>query len=378
MSNVDFAMQGGADGGGRPPRPPKQKKHSTLAVFVAALVALAVLGAVGYAGYRIYERFLASAEDYPGPGSGHVVVEIAPGDTLFKIGGTLKDSDVVASAEAFAEAAADEPNATSIAPGSYVMLQRMSGAGAVTRLMDPKARNEFTVLIQEGWRTDQTVARLSEVTGIHEKDFYSALKSEAAVPLPSWAKGSGDARVEGFLFPATYDFETKDKAKDILNIMVRRFNVTAGDVQLQANSRKVGYSPYEVLTIASLVQAEGAGDDYADIASAIYNRLDKKFWPTLGTNGRLDIDATINYIFRKSELNFTDEEKRSTSPYNTYVVTGLPPTPINSPGEKAISAALNPTKSDWLYWVHGPDGQTCMAATLEQHEANIHGKCAWE
>lgn len=380
MSNVGLSMQGGAAGDDQGAKPPRRKKRSALAVVIAVLVVLGLAGAVGYAGFRIYEKIQASAPppDYPGPGSGKVVVEIATGETLSEIGGTLQNADVVASAEAFTQAAADEPDATSITPGSYAMLLKMSGEGAVTRLLDPAARNEFTVLIQEGWRTDQTVGQLSKVTGIAEKNFYRALQSEAVVPLPSWAKGKGEARAEGFLFPATYTFEKDEKADDILNTMVDRFNAMAEETDFVPRSRKTGHSPYEVLTIASLVQAEGTGDDYQDIAGAIYNRLNPKYWSTLGTNGRLDIDATINYIFKKSELHFTDAEKKSGSPYNTYVVAGLPPTPINSPGEEAIEATLKPTKSDWLWWVHGPDGQTCLAETFSQHEANIQGKCKWE
>lgn len=381
MSNVGLTMQGGAGGDGQAPLPPKRKKkHSVLAVIMAILVVLGLLAAVGYAGFRVYEKIQASApaEDYLGPGKGKVVIEIASGETLFEIGGTLLDADVVASAAAFTEAAAIEPDATSITPGAYVMLKKMSGDGAVDRLLDPKTRNEFTVLIPEGWRSDQTVEQLSDVSGIGEQKFESALRSETKVPLPSWAKGSGSARAEGFLFPATYTFEKGDKAEKILNTMVDRFNVMSSEMEFVLKSRQLGYKPYEVLTIASLVQAEGTGNDYADIAGAIYNRLDENYWSTLGTNGRLDIDATVNYIFKKSELNFTEAEKNSRSPYNTYVVAGLPPTPINSPGEKAIAAALKPAEHDYLWWVHGPDGQTCLGETLSEHEANVRGKCRWD
>jgi UPF0755 protein len=380
MSNVGLSMRGGDSGDEPSPPPPRRKGRSALAVAAAVVVLAGLVAVVGYVGFIAYEKIQASApaEDYPGPGKGKVVIEIATGETLSEIGETLLAADVVASVEAFTQAAAIEPDAISITPGSYSMKKQMSGEGAVARLLNPKARNEFTVLIPEGWRTDQTVAELSKVTGIPEKSFYASLQSESRVPLPSWAKGNGEARVEGFLFPAIYTFEKEDEADAILNSMVDRFNVMAKETKFAANSRKLGYPPYEVLTIASLVQAEGVGDDYADIAGAIYNRLNPDYWSILGTNGRLDIDATVNYIFKQSELNFTEAEKSSDSPYNTYVVAGLPPTPINSPGEKAVSAALNPTESDWLWWVHGPDGQTCLAETFSEHEANIQGECKWE
>lgn len=379
MSNVGLSMQGGAAGDGQTPRPPKRKKHSAVAVIVAMSVVMGGLAVVGYGAFRIYEKVQASAppEDYSGPGRGKVVIEVVAGETLYEIGGTLVDANVVASAQAFSEAAAVEPAATSITPGAYAMLQKMSADEAVARLLNPKARNEITVLIPEGWRLDQTIAHLSESTGIPERKLNQVVRSDSLLPLPSWARGRGEARAEGFLFPATYQFEKESSAEEVLNAMVGRFNTMAEDSRFVAKSRKLGHSPYEVLTIASLVQAEGAGDDYPDIAGAIHNRLNPDYWSTLGTNGRLDIDATVNYIFKKSELNFTDREKNSRSPYNTYIVAGLPPTPINSPGEKAIAATLNPAESDYLWWVHGPDGQTCLSETLSEHESNVQGKCKW-
>jgi UPF0755 protein len=104
------------------------------------------------------------------------------------------------------------------------------------------------------------------------------------------------------------------------------------------------------MIIASLVQAEGHPEDFDKVARVIYNRLDEQTWG--GTYGYLQMDATINYALGKSDINLTKEELQNTdSPFNTYRNPGLPPTPINSPGEAAMAAALNPADGDWLYYV---------------------------
>ena len=379
MSNVGLSMQGSpaGDGGGDSPKPPRKKKRSGLAVGIVLVVALAALAAVGYGGYLVFDRIQAAAPgaDYPGPGSGEVVVEVQTGESLSAIGNTLFEADVVASVDAFAKAATANEDATSITPGSYLMLEQMSAAGAVERLLDPAARNENVVLIQEGLRSDQVVAQLSEATGIPKRNFERVIASPQQLPLPKWAKGTGESRAEGFLFPATYQFEKDSTAETILNAMVARFDEVAGETNFVAEAKKTKYSPYETLIIASLVQAEGVGDDYAEIASAIINRLNPE--TDGGTFGLLQVDATLNYIFRQAESNFTNTELDSNSPYNTYKVAGLPPTPINSPGRVAIEAALNPADTDYAYWAHGPEGQTCLAATLGEHERNLAGKCSW-
>lgn len=378
MSNVGLSMQGSpvGDGGGPAPRGPK-KKRSGLAVGIVLLVVFGGVAVLGFGAYWVYDRVQASAPgaDYPGPGSGEVVIEVQTGESLSAIGNTLFEADVVASVDAFAKAATANEEATGITPGSYLMLEQMSGAGAVERLLDPEARNENVVLIQEGLRSDQIVAQLSDATGIPKRNFEQVIASPQLLPLPKWAKGTGEARAEGFLFPATYQFEKDATAETMLNAMVDRFNEVAAETDFVAEAKKTKYSPYEMLIIASLVQAEGVGDDYKQISSAIYNRLNPE--TDGGTFGLLQVDATLNYIFRQAESNFTNSELDSSSPYNTYKFAGLPPTPINSPGRVAIEAALDPDDTDYAYWAHGKEGQTCLAATLAEHEQNLAGKCSW-
>jgi UPF0755 protein len=277
--------------------------------------------------------------DYPGPGSGQVVIEVAPGDSSSAIGATLADADVVASAAAFVDAAASDDRALGISPGSYSMLEQMSGQGALERLLDPAARVQTEVAIPEGLRLTDTVQRLAEASGLPESDFVRALQDPRRLGLPDYAQGSA----EGFLFPATYTFDPDTSAVEMLTAMVDRFKQAAADVGLVDGAAAAGYSPREALTVASLVQAEVAERDFGKASRVVANRLN------LGMT--LGFDSTINYALGSDDLTLENDQLAVDSPYNTYVNAGLPPGPINSPGEAAMAAAIAPPQGDWLYFV---------------------------
>lgn len=195
------------------------------------------------------------------------------------------------------------------------------------------------LLITEGLRLTETVNVASEGTGIPKADFQLALQSPNELGLPNWAKG----KPEGFLYPATYDVAGNETASEVLGRMVKRFNQASADLNLENQARRRGWTPYQVLTVASILQAEVAPQDFAKVARVIYNRLDN--------NMPLQLDSTVNYILGTRETVLNKEQLATKSEYNTYLVEGLPPTPINSPGSDAIKAALNPDKGDWLYFV---------------------------
>jgi UPF0755 protein len=339
--------------------------RSTAAVVI--FLVLIVAGAA-MAGWYIIDRLTAdSYDDYQGEGSGSVIVSVAPGDTVTVIAGTLADADVVASAQAFIAATQDDERATSIAPGAYDMRLQMSGEAAFERILDPAARYETQVVLPEGLRIDQTVQRTSDATGIPAEALWAVLRDPAqGLQLPTWAPATGDLRAEGFLFPATYAIAKDATALAVLQSYVDRFNKASAASGLEEAESKVGYSPYEVLTIASLIQAEGDPDDYAKVARVIYNRLDPDTWGE--TYGKLQLDATINYANAEANLNLSSEQLQQDGPYNTYTREGLPPTPINSPGEEAIVAALNPADGDWLYYVTvNPDtGETKFTSSYQE------------
>ena len=153
----------------------------------------------------------------------------------------------------------------------------------------------------------------------------------------------------------------------MLEMMVDRWRQSAEENDLVANAGKLGYKPAEIMTIASLIEAEGRGGDMPKIARVIYNRLENP--GTAGTVGKLQIDASVNYgLGQKLGVALTSEQLAQDTPYNTYTREGLPPTPIEAPGDAAIAAALNPADGDWYYYVtvNLATGETKFAATPEE------------
>ena len=207
----------------------------------------------------------------------------------------------------------------------------MAAADVVEILVDPSNIVKATVTIPEGLRVEETVAILAKKTDFSKADFNKVLDEPGKLGLPDYANGNP----EGYLFPATYDFGPDATPESMLKAMVTRWRQAADDADLEDAAADLGYTPQELMTVASLVQAEGRGDDMPKIARVIYNRLEN---PDNGiTNGLLQIDATVNYALdRAGVARLTQDEIDSVadSPYNTYTQPGLPPGPIESPGRR--------------------------------------------
>jgi UPF0755 protein len=144
--------------------------------------------------------------------------------------------------------------------------------------------------------------------------------------------------------------------------------VSASATQLQAwnmptIAENTGYTPYQVLTMASLVEKEAIAKDFAKVSRVTYNRLSESM--------KLEYDSTINYVLDRPAITTKAADRAKAGPYNSYANTGLPPTPISSPGENALKAAANPEPGPWLFFVKCyKDGRSCFAETNAQHNAN--------
>lgn len=336
-------------GGPAPGRRRGTRKRSPMGC-IAVLVALAVVvGGFYYVVTRgadfISDQF-GEAEDYAGPGSGEVTFEVSAGDSASEIGRNLKDDGVVASVQAFLDAVSAEPAASGIQPGFYQLQEEMAARDALDVLIDPTNRVRETVTIPEGLRVKDILDVLGKETDFPRRRYQRALQDTEALGLPDYAGGNP----EGYLFPATYEIGPNDTPKDVLASMVERWRRAAEDVDLEGRASALGYTPAELMTIASLIEAEGRGDDMPRIARVIYNRLEN---PDNGvTNGLLQIDATVNYALdRRGVVAVTTAETEIDSPYNTYRNPGLPPTPVEAPGQDAMDAAANPADGDWLFYV---------------------------
>ncbi len=331
------------EGGAR--RGPKSRLPGCL----AALAALAVLVAGGFfvvtLGKGYIDDLFGGAQDYPGPGSGEVAFQVEEGDTTAEIGRNLKAAGVVASVDAFLDAAAAEPKSSAIQVGTYQMMEEMAAADALAVLVDPANLVKNTVTIPEGLRVVDTVAILAKNTDFSRADFEKVLEKPEKLGLPAYA----DDNPEGYLFPATYDIGPDTTAKSLLKGMVKRYKQAAKEADLKGAADRLGYTEGELVTIASLVEAEARGKDMPKVSRVIYNRLDDPTGPTIG---RLQIDATVNYALdRRLGVALTTDDLEVDSPYNTYQNAGLPPGPIEAPGLAALKAATEPADGDWLYYV---------------------------
>ena len=341
----------------------RRRHRGIFAALFALLIVAGLLGSAAYFGKAWLSSLSTSAEDYPGPGSGTVEVEIHPGDSLTTIGETLANADVVASVAAFVNAAQAEPASSGIQPGTYNLREEMSAAGAITLLLDPTSKQVRTVALPEGLWLSEALQTISASTGISLDDLKAAASKPNGLTLPAYANG----HVEGFVFPATYEFPPDATATSVLNTAIARFDQSAQAVGLVAGAAKLGYTPLQVVTVASIIEAEAIRpEDYAKVSRVLYNRL--------AAGQKLQLDSTVVYVTGKRGDAFTTDAERATkSPYNTYLINGLPPGPIGSPGEDALKAALNPAPGPWLYFVavNLDTGELRFATTYAEHQANI-------
>lgn len=331
----------------------RRRKGRGLKGCVAVLVALVVLLGGFYVALTQGVSWVADQfqgpEDYPGPGTGSVEFTVNEGDTVAQIGRNLKAEGVTLSVQAFIDAAAGEPDSSGIQVGAYELQKEMKAADALEVLIDPANLIGFpTVTIPEGLRLTEIVSTLAENTDFPEQAWNRALQQPDRIGLPDYAEGNA----EGYLFPATYEVKPGMKPVRILRMMVERWRQAADEAGLEERAAELGKTPGELMIIASLIEAEGRGDDMPKIARVIYNRLDGP-GDKGGTNGTLGIDASIAYGLGLSpgSTELTPEQLAEDTPYNTRINAGLPPTPIEAPGDDAIAAAANPAEGDWYYYV---------------------------
>ncbi|MBB5789076.1 endolytic transglycosylase MltG [Jiangella mangrovi] len=351
----------------------RRRKRSRFGSFVAVLASLAVIGGVlggiyygGSALLNSVDGLFGEAEDFPGPGTGEVNVTIADGATISAMGATLFDAGVVASQDAFVAAADQNPDARGIQPGNYVLRSEMRAADAVAALVDGAGGER--VSLPEGYRVRQTVERLAETSGFTVEELQAAVD---AATLPDYAQGVA----EGFLFPASYGLGGDVTPESLIASMVAQFDQVATDVNLVDGAAALDLTPLQVVTVASIVQREvSREEDMPRVAEVIYNRMSGACTANGVPEGRLQMDSTVHYAVDDYSSVYTSSEQRQVdSPYNTYRVSGLPPGPIASPGEAALSAALNPSSEGSCYFVavNLETGETAFAVTEADHQANI-------
>ena len=344
---------------GARPRHRRQRRGRRFLGSVIALVVVAALIAGVFYGGRAIMNVFGDVPDYTGSGGAAVQVRIDQGDTAADIATALLDAGVIQSERAFREAATADPDSLSIQPGLYQLRAELPAAAALDLLLDPQARLSEIVTIPEGFIVEQVLLALSESTGLSLAELQSAAQQSEAIGLPAYAGG----KLEGFLYPSTYELDPDDSAVEVLQTLTAQFTAMADRLQLEERAAALGVTPYEIVTIASMIQSESRIDaERPMIARVVYNRLAQDI--------PLGIDATSAYELRKPGSELTTEELQNPTPFNTRVNLGLTPTPISNPGEASLEAALEPTPGDWIYYVlEDADGNHFFTASAAEFEA---------
>ncbi len=338
------------------PRPKRRTGQS----MAALLLSVGVLAGGGYAAYHVAEPVLSqlvTTDDYPGPGSGSVEVTIESGEGGNAIAAKLVRAGVIKTAKAWRSAAASNPRAEKIQPGTYSLHKEMKASDVIVALDNPENRSVLRITVREGLWASEVYELLSSKSKIPIKDYQAAAKDTAKLGLPEVADGN----VEGWLFPATYDFDPKSTAQEQLKTMVEQ----AVKVMTEEKIPKADWQ--RTMILASIIESEAGSDsDRPKVARVFLNRLEQ---PQAETVGLLQSDATVSYGAKRRAVAPTPEELADKSnPYNTRVHKGLPPGPISNPGKASLDAASHPADGNWLYFVTvNPDtGETKFSDTYAQ------------
>ncbi|MBD3006561.1 endolytic transglycosylase MltG [Streptomyces sp. 5-10] len=354
--DADDDGEDGEDGERSGEKGKPKKRRSGVACLFVTVVLVGAVGGGGYYAYDFWQTRFGPAPDYSGNGTGRIEVEVPSGSGNAEIGSILADKGVVKSSGAFVEAVED--SGKFVQPGTYTLRKEMSGAAAVKLMLDPSSSN--ALIVTEGMRDATIYAAIDKKIGLKAGTTAGVAKKEAKnLGLPSWADDNSKIKdpLEGFLYPSRYSVGEGAKPADVLRKMVAEANRNYSGLDLEGKAKDLGLkSPLQLISVASLVQAEGiTHDDFRKMAEVVYNRL-KPANPE--TYGKVEFDSTYNYIKNQSKIDIPISEiKQYDNPYNTYFYKGLPPGPIGNPGHDALKAAMNPTSDGWYYFI-SLDGKT--------------------
>lgn len=354
--------------------------------WIAVLIAFAVLaGGAVLVGGQVVNWFQSTVmgQDYSDSASSEtVIVDIPRGSTPFKIGQILQDAGVVKDANTFKRTAGLRPkDVEQLKAGRYKLRKEISSNTALDMLLDPANLVRNVMQIREGTRLDpQQIEVMAQASKISADEFRKAIakSSKEELGIPNWAKPINSAnKVEGFIYPETYDVPEKSSAVQVIRITTSQFNEIAKEVDLVNRAEKTPVKdPYKVLIVASIIEREVFRDeDRPKVARVIYNRL-----ASAEFGHKLQLDSTVAYAVNKTGTVWTTPaDRQSNSPYNTYRYPGLPPGPITAPSKKAIEAALNPAEGKWMYFmpVNLDTGETQFSVTREEHAAAERALQAW-
>ena len=351
---------------------PRRRRILKWLVFTLGALAIAGILAGGAVGWWYIRQVNPSGDP-----AASVNFTVNPIDTLDSVSQRLQEAGVITNARVFRYYVKSKGGLV-LTPGYYELRPRDHMGNLMRVLNTPPAATYKRVTFPEGFTIAQMGKRVQrDLPPMTEDGFLAAAKSPE---LHSSLQPAGSTSLEGLLFPDTYKVAGNESEAQVIQRMINLMERVGRQVNIEQGARALDISPYEVLIVASMIEREAKFDvDRPKIARVIYNRL------ALGMP--LQIDATL-YYGQPADTPFSTL-KATDTPYNTYLHTGLPPTPIANPGRASIEAALNPApplsvgdplcrdlpsgaECRLLYYVvSDADGHHVFAATIEQHDANV-------
>ena len=357
--------QGGQTAPSRRPRKRKKRRFNIFTYLLFVLITSAILAGVGW--LLINDLCAFNKENVT------ATIEVTADDTVSTIADKLEDAGLIEYKWFFKLFATVADAKDKIGTGTYELNTDMDYRALIVGMHNSSGNlNSDTVriTIPEGYTVAQIIHLMAEKGVNTEENLLEAAKT-AAFDYEYIDNSSEDiSRLEGYLFPDTYDFYLNEKPANALNRLIKNFDSKLDD-DLLAQAEARGYDLKKIITIASLIEKETDGTDQAKIASVIYNRLEGP-GDKGGTYGLLQIDASLLYALPDHEGAITNADKQTDSKYNLYKYAGLPPTPIANPGLASIEAALEPAETNYYYYALGKDGKHHFSATLQEHNAFLN------
>jgi UPF0755 protein len=345
------------------------KRRSKLRTFLTVIGVLLFIGiaAGGGAAYYAYRSLQPMSAGEPRK------IEIPSGTGSSGIARLLEDEGIIRNKLAFSAYLKYKKQGDRFQAGQYEMTPGMTLDEITDKLNRGDVIKEEMIrfTIPEGFTVPQIAEKLSAEGLVNMESFIALVNGSSEWPY-EWVgsipkDGNIRYKLEGYLFPETYEMKKGSTEQDIVQRMLseweRKSKLLPED--WQAQQKKQGLTLHELLTVASLIEREVVVDDERTVvAGVIYNRLQKKM--------PLQIDATIQYLFDKPKERLFEKDLQLESPYNTYLNAGMPPGPIASPGLASIKAALWPEETKYLFYVTKKDGtgRHLFAETFEQHKKN--------
>jgi uncharacterized YceG family protein len=340
-----------------PPAPAPGRRRRRPMVWIGGILAVLAVAFLAWFALSLFQPFT-------GDGSGTVFVKIPPGATADDVGDLLEQRGVIDSSFFFGLRARLAGKRNEIKAGTFRLKNDMSyGAALDTVTHTPPPPPVIRLTIPEG-KSRAEIAPIARQAGVRG-DYLKASAHSTALNPRSFGAPRSAKTLEGFLFPATYEFKPGVKAPKLVSEQLGAFRANLAKINLRAAHRK-NLNVYDVVTIASMIEREAAvAKDRPLIAAVIYNRL-KDGMP-------LGIDATLRYALNNWSRPLRVSELNSDSPYNTRKHAGLPPTPIGNPGLASLRAAARPAHVPYLFYVIKPcgNGAHAFSSTDAQFERDV-------